>query len=398
MEGAGKLIDDDELREAMAEKGLGTPATRAAIIEGLILEKYMLREGRDLVPTAKAFQLMTLLRGLDVEDLTKPELTGDWEFKLAEMEHGRLARAAFMGEIAKMAERIVKKAKEYDRDTIPGDYVTLATPCPKCAGVVKENYRRFACTGKSGNEEGCGFSITKIPSGRAFELEEAEAFVRDKKIGPLEGFRSKKGFPFTAELKLVFDDEIGNWRLEFDFGEDERTGAADGEPVDFSEQKSLGPCPKCQGHVYEHGTNYLCEHSVGAHQTCDFKTGKIILQQPVSHDEAHKLLATGKTSLLEGFVSNRTRRAFKAYLAYDAKEGKVIFEFEPRGAKGGAAKDGAKGGAANDGAKGGAGKVAAAKSATPAEAAPAAAPTAAAKRPAAKAPAKKAAARKSGGK
>ena len=340
MEGAGKLIEDDELREAMREKGLGTPATRAAIIEGLINEKYMLRDGRELIPTAKAFQLMTLLRGLQVEDLTKPELTGDWEFKLAEMEHGRLAREAFMADVAKMAERIVRKAKEYDRDTIPGDYVTLATPCPKCGGVVKENYRRFACTGLAGgaSEEGCGFSITKIPSGRAFELEEVEAFLRDKKVGPLEGFRSKKGFPFSAELKLVFDDELDNWRLEFAFGDDERQAAADGEPVDFSGQKSLGPCPKCQGHVYEHGANYVCEHSVGAHQTCDFKTGKIILQQPVSHDEVHKLLATGKTSLLEGFVSNRTRRAFKAYLTYDAKEGKVIFEFEPRGEKGAAAK------------------------------------------------------------
>jgi DNA topoisomerase-3 len=348
MEGAGKLIDDEELRDAMREKGLGTPATRAAIIEGLLNEKYMHRDGRELVPTAKAFQLMTLLRGLQVEDLTKPELTGDWEFKLAEMEHGRLKREAFMAEIAKMAERIVKKAKEYDRDTIPGDYVTLATPCPKCGGIVKENYRRFACTGKTGMEEGCGFSITKIPSGRAFELEEAEAFLRDKRIGPLEGFRSKKGFPFSAELKLVFDDEVGNWRLEFDFGEDERQAAADGEPVDFSGQTSLGPCPKCKGHVYEFGTNYVCEHSVGAHQTCDFKTGKIILQQPVSHEEVHKLLATGKTSLLEGFVSNRTRRSFKAYLAYDAKEGKVGFEFEPRGEKGargakGAAKAGGKG-------------------------------------------------------
>ncbi|MQL54101.1 DNA topoisomerase III, partial [Desulfofundulus thermobenzoicus] len=96
MEGAGKLIDDDELREAMAEKGLGTPATRAATIEGLISEKYMLREGRELIPTAKAFQLMTLLRGLEVEDLTKPELTGDWESKLAAMEKGKLKREQFM--------------------------------------------------------------------------------------------------------------------------------------------------------------------------------------------------------------------------------------------------------------------------------------------------------------
>jgi DNA topoisomerase III len=325
MEGAGKLIDDEELRAAMNEKGLGTPATRAAIIEGLLNEKYLLREGREMIPTAKAFQLMTLLRGLDIEDLTKPELTGNWEFKLAEMEHGRLKREAFMREIAKMAERIVKKAKEYDRDTIPGDYATLTTPCPNCGATVKENYRRYAC-------EKCEFSITKIPAGRAFELAEVEAFIRDKKIGPLEGFRSKAGWPFTAELKLAFDDEIKNWKLEFDFGDDAKS-QNDGEPVDFSGQDSLGTCPKCKSHIYEHGTSYVCEHSVGAHVTCDFKSGKIILQQPVAREEMSKLLAEGKTSLLENFVSNKTRRKFKAYLAYDSKEGKVVFEFEPRAAK-----------------------------------------------------------------
>ncbi|MBL0718274.1 DNA topoisomerase III [Piscinibacter sp. Jin2] len=336
MEGAGKLIDDEELKAAMQEKGLGTPATRAAIIEGLILEKYMLREGRELIATAKAFQLMTLLRGLGVEDLTKPELTGNWEHRLAEMEKGRLSRAAFMGEIAAMTERIVKKAKEYDRDTVPGDYATLATPCPNCGGVVKENYRRFACVGSqaaatgASDGEGCGFSIGKIPGGRAFETAEADAFLRDRKIGPLEGFRSKAGWPFTAELKLVFDEEIKNWKLEFDFGEDAKQAEADGEPVDFSGQDSLGACPKCKGHVYEHGTNYLCEHAVGARVTCDFKTGKIILQQPIAHEQVQKLLATGQTELLEGFVSNKTRRAFKARLAWDAKEGKVGFAFEPR--------------------------------------------------------------------
>src|SRR6185436_8815261 len=136
-------------------------------------------------PTAKAFQLMTLLRGLDVEDLTRPELTGNWEFQLAEMEHGRLSRDAFMQDIARMAERIVKKAKEYDRDTIPGDYATLKTPCPNCGGVVKENYRRFTCTGKTATDEGCGFSISKIPGARSFELDEVETFLANKKIGPL---------------------------------------------------------------------------------------------------------------------------------------------------------------------------------------------------------------------
>ena len=340
MEGAGKLIDDDDMREAMQEKGLGTPATRAAIIEGLIYEKYIHREGRELVPGAKAFQLMTLLRGLGVEDLTKPELTGNWEFQLSEMEKGRLERETFMQSIAEMAERIVRKAKEYDRDTIPGDYATLTTPCPNCAGVVKENYRRYACIGVPGVREGCGFSISKIPGGRAFELDEVEAFLRDKRVGPLEGFRSKAGWPFTAEMKLVRDEELNNWKLEFDFGEDARREGESGEPVDFSEQESLGHCPKTQGKVFEFGANYVCEHSVGPQTTCDFKSGKVILQQPVAREQMTKLLTSGATDLLEGFVSNKTRRKFKARLAWDAKEGKVVFAFEPRPERGPAAKKG----------------------------------------------------------
>lgn len=370
MEGAGKLIDDDELREAMQEKGLGTPATRAAIIEGLILEKYIHRDGRELIPTAKAFQLATLLRGLGVEDLTKPELTGNWEFQLSEMEKGKLSRDTFMAEIAAMTQRIVAKAKEYDRDTIPGDYATLKAPCPNCGGVVKENYRRFTCTGKSGDGEGCGFSIGKIPGGRSFELDEVEEFLVKKKIGPLEGFRSKAGWPFTAELKLVFDDEIKNWKLEFDFGEDAKKEGESGEPVDFSGQESLGPCPKDQGRVFEHGTSYVCEHAVGANVTCDFKSGKIILQQPVAREQMTKLLTTGKTDLLENFVSNKTRRKFKAFLAFDKKEGKVSFEFQPRAGKAPPAK------------------------AAPAKAAPAKAAAVEAAAPAKKAVAKKAAAKK----
>jgi len=331
MEGAGKLIEDDELREAMHDKGLGTPATRAAIIEGLLGEKYMLREGRELIPTAKAFQLMTLLRGLGVEELSKPELTGEWEYKLAEMEHGRLSREAFMREIAAMTEHIVKKAKEYDRDSVPGDYATLHTPCPNCGGVVKENYRRYTCTGSRADSEGCGFSFTKIPAGRAFELSEVEAFLRDKKIGPLEGFRSKAGWPFTAEIALKYSDEDKNWKLEFDFGQDDASQT--GELVDFSAQESLGACPKCGAPVYEQGKSYVCAKSVptSAQPTpsCDFKSGQIILQQPVEREQMRKLLATGKTDLMDKFVSMRTRRPFKAMLAWDAEAGKVSFEFEP---------------------------------------------------------------------
>jgi DNA topoisomerase-3 len=334
MEGAGKTIDDDELREAMQEKGLGTPATRAAIIEGLIAEKYMLREGRELIPTAKAFQLMTLLRGLGVEELSKAELTGEWEYKLAQMEKGALSRDAFMREIAEMTQHIVKKAKEYDRDTVPGDYATLATPCPNCGGVVKENYRRYSCTGKSGQAP-CGFSFGKSPAGRTFEVAEAEQLLADKHIGPLEGFRSKAGWPFTSEIVLKYDEEVKNWKLEFDFGDDKN--AETGEIVDFSQQDTLGPCPICGAPVFEHGANYICEKSVPTEgqptPSCTFKTGKVILTQPVERAQMEKLLATGKTDLLDKFVSMRTRRAFKAFLAWNKDEGKVTFEFEPRTSK-----------------------------------------------------------------
>ncbi|XQU69103.1 DNA topoisomerase III [Cupriavidus sp. H18C1] len=335
MEGAGKLVDDDALREAMAGKGLGTPATRAAIIEGLLTEKYLVREGRELIPTAKAFQLMTLLRGLGVQELTQAELTGEWEHKLAQIERGRLKRDEFMREIAQMTQQIVKRAKEYDSDTIPGDYATLQTPCPQCGGQVKENYRRFACTA-------CDFSISKIPGGRQFEIDEVETLLRDKEIGPLQGFRSKMGRPFAAILKLARDDD-GNYKMEFDFGQNEDEN--DGEPVDFSGQEPVGTCPKCSGSVFEHGMKYVCENAVGSPKSCDFTTGKIILQQEISREQIGKLLDQGRTDLLTGFKSSRTGRNFKAYLVKQP-DGKIGFEFEVRepkpGAKTAAGKTAAK--------------------------------------------------------
>jgi DNA topoisomerase III len=324
MEGAGKLVDDEELREAMAGKGLGTPATRAAIIEGLLYEKYLLREGRELIPTAKAFQLMTLLRGLGVQELTAPELTGEWEYKLAQMEKGKISREEFMREIAQMTQIIVKRAKEYNNDTIPGDYATLKTPCPNCGGTVKENYRRFACTK-------CEFSMSKIPGSRQFEVAEVEELLQKREIGPLQGFRSKMGRPFAAILKIVRDEDLNNFKLEFDFGQGQDDGEH-AEAVDFSDQTSLGPCPKCGNGVYEMGLAYVCEKTVAKPKECDFRSGRIILQQEILPEQMQKLLNDGKTDLLPGFISQRTRRPFKAFLVR-GKDGKVSFEFEERKAK-----------------------------------------------------------------
>lgn len=321
MEGAGKLVDDEELREAMSERGLGTPATRASIIEGLLNESYMRREGRDLVPTAKARQLMTLLAGLDVTELTSPELTGEWENQLKPIEQGKLDRASFMREIAQMTQIIVKRAKEYERDTVPGDYATLQTPCPKCGGVVKENYRRYGCTQ-------CDFSIGKHPGGRTFEIPEVEELLTKREIGPLQGFISKMGRPFAAILRISSED-----KLEFDFGQNDED---DSEPVDFSGQSPVGACPKCAATVFEHGMSYVCEKSVGPEKTCDFRSGKVILQQEISREQMAKLLTEGRTDLLDGFVSSRTNRKFKAFLVRQP-DGKSGFEFEPRPEKPGRA-------------------------------------------------------------
>jgi DNA topoisomerase-3 len=320
MEGAGKLVDDEELREAMEGKGLGTPATRAAIIEGLITERYLVRDGKDLHPTAKAFQLVTLLRGLGVEELTAAELTGEWEHKLALMEHGKLKRTTFMLEIAQMTRNIVERAKSYESDTVPGDYATMKTPCPKCGHVVQENYRRFACTN-------CDFSLPKHPASRTFEYDEVEQLLASGQIGPLTGFRSKMGRPFAAVLKLSPEH-----KLEFDFGNNPGGDGEGAAEIDFSGLTPLGPCPKCGGNVYEQPMSYLCERSVGAARSCDFRSGKVILQQPIEVEQMRKLLAEGRTDVLRDFVSNRTRRKFSAFLV-KKEDGSIGFEFEPRPAR-----------------------------------------------------------------
>jgi len=321
MEGAGKLVEDDELREAMHEKGLGTPATRAAIIEGLIYEQYMHRNGRELQATAKAFSLMELLNGLGIAELTKPELTGDWEFKLHQIQRRQKSRGEFMSEIADMTRHIVERAKKFEQDTIPGDFGVLKTPCPKCGGEVHEKYKQFQC-------EKCDFAMWKTLCGRMFEIEEVERLITEKQIGPLQGFRSKMGKPFAAVLKMN-----GEFKIEFDFGNDQK--GENGEaaaPVDFTGKEPLGKCPKCGAQVFDAGMNYICEKATGADKTCDFRSGKIILQQEIPPEQMKKLLATGKTDLLTKFISKRTGRTFKAFLAA-GKDGKVGFEFQPREAR-----------------------------------------------------------------
>ena len=321
MEGAGKLVNDEELRAAMSAKGLGTPATRAAIIDELLRKEYVLRNHRELQPTAKADSLIALLRGLQIPELCSPELTGNWEYELNQMEQGRLQRDVFMDKIRTMIETIVEKAKSYESDTIPGDFGTLDSPCPKCGGKVQETYKTFQCS----SHPSCDFSLWKITAGRQFEAREIEELLAKRTIGPLQGFRSKQGRSFAAIVKLT--DEF---KIEFDFGSQEKE--TEQTTTDFAKQEPLGKCPKCGMPVYDEGMNYVCKKSVGEEKSCDFRSGKIILQQEIPPEQMKKLLTQRKTDLLNQFISKRSGKPFNAFLSL-SNNGKVKFEFEPRPAK-----------------------------------------------------------------
>jgi DNA topoisomerase-3 len=314
MEGAGKLVEDDELRAAMAAKGLGTPATRAATIEGLIREEYVHREGRELVPTPKAFSLMFALHMLHIVELGSPELTGEWEHKLKLIEAGKLTREEFMRGINDLVRNVVGVIKNGEIPDVA--YATVPAPCPKCGGVVQENYRKVQC-------QKCDFTLWRVVSGREWAPEELAELFTKRFVGPLTGFRSKQGRPFSAGMRL--NDEM---RLEFDFGQ----GAGDGdEAPDFSGQEPLGACPKCAARVFEHGVAYVCEKAVGPERKCDFRSGRLILQQPIEREQMKKLLETGRTDLLTSFVSKKNRK-FKAFLVKQP-DGKIGFEFQPRAPK-----------------------------------------------------------------
>jgi DNA topoisomerase-3 len=314
MEGAGKLVEDEELREAMREKGLGTPATRSAIIEGLINDGYVHRQGRELIATAKGLALITLLRGIGATELTSPEMTGEWESKLKRMEKGAMKRNDFMGHIRKFTREIVERAKTFEGDSVSGNFEPLEVKCPKCGGgPFEESYRTFKC-------RSCGLILWKTMAGRAFERDEVVKLLTEGKVGPLEGFRSKVGRKFNAIVKL--GDEF---KPAFDFGEN---GHDQPVQIDPAKHEALGLCPVCQkGQVYVLDRAYACENAVSKEKTCTFRISKTILQREIPKEQVQKLITTGKTDLLPKFVSKKGR-PFSAHLKLE--NGKVGFEFAER--------------------------------------------------------------------
>jgi DNA topoisomerase-3 len=317
MEGAGKLVEDEELREAMAANGLGTPATRAAIIEGLIFQEYVRRQGRELIATAKGLALITLLRGIGVPALCSPEMTGEWEHKLKQIQKGEMKRKEFMAQIKDFTREIVEKAKNFEGDSVTGDFAPVEVKCPKCgAGPFDEEYRTFKC-------RNCGLIVWKTMAGRLFDPDEVKTLLSEGRVGPLEGFRSKMGRPFTATVKLGPD-----FKPEFEFENGEGSGAI---TIDPARHEALGLCPVCQkGQVYALDNSYACENAVSAEKTCTFRVGKVILQREIPKEQVQKLITNGKTDLLPKFISKKGR-PFSAHLKLE--KGKVGFEFAERAPK-----------------------------------------------------------------
>jgi DNA topoisomerase III len=209
METAGKLVDDEELREAMKDSGIGTPATRAAIIERLLQVAYIERDGRALVVTEKG---LNVIRLLGEHPLTSPGLTGDWEHRLANIETGQDSRERFMGDIVKFTESTVGELDAKLKDVrIPRANLG---PCPVCGRDINENRKGYSCWGR--DDPGCGFVIWKAKAGKQLPLAVARELIKTgRTVKPVTGFKGRSGKSFRARLALMQNEE-GKWRVEFD--------------------------------------------------------------------------------------------------------------------------------------------------------------------------------------
>lgn len=327
MEGAGKLIDDEELREAMAERGLGTPATRAATIEGLIRQKYIERDGRDILVTRKGLRLIEITDELGIHALASPSMTGDWESKLRQMEHGQLSRPEFMHEIISFTSDIVNKAKAYTAELKDKTFPDLIATCPNCQA---DKLRTTDATYECYNPE-CGFKTNKYIASRLLTEDEARELLEKKFVGPLEGFKSRFNRPFEAALELKQEEsktgKKGKWKVGFVFdnGENERD--------ELSEDQIIATVTTPTGkevQIYETSKAWYVPAITTKENPDGVRISRTILQCEIPSEQGVKLIEKGKTDLLPGFVSKRTKRAFTAYLTFDTTTGKIGFEFEPR--------------------------------------------------------------------
>ena len=324
MEGAGKLVEDEELAEAMKERGLGTPATRADTIDGLIYQKYMDRNQRELVPSSKAEQVMQFLTAVKAEDITSPAMTGDWEYKLRQMEHGKFSRAEFMAEIIRETKGIVDRVKGFEEDDSVARVTEIISPTD--GKPLRETLRGY----KSEDGE---LMIYKIVGGRRLEEPEVKELVEQRKVGPLDGFISAKTRNrFSALLKLELVEETKKdkktkeevttkkWKTAFDFG----------DKADLGTLTPFWTHPETGAQLCENGSSYIVRERDGDGWKQTFRVGRIMCQKAITQEMAIDMVSKGKSELIKGFISKKGR-PFDAFLKME--NGKMSWEFPPRAPK-----------------------------------------------------------------
>ena len=318
MEGAGKLVDDEELAEAMKERGLGTPATRADTIEGLVNQKYLDRNQRELMPSTKAEQLLQFLAAVKAEEITSPAMTGEWEFNLRQMEHGKFSREDFMAEIVKETKGMVERVKGFEEDVSVARVTAIISPTD--GQPLRETLRGY----KSKDGE---LMVYKIIGGRRMEESEVQELVEKRQVGPLDGFISNKTRNrFSALLKLSLVEETKKevttkkWKTEFDFG----------DKADIATLTPFWTDPATGVQLCENGSSYILREKDGEGWKQTFRVGRIMCQKAIPPEQAIKMVTDGKTDLITGFISKKGR-PFDAFLKREA--GKMSWEFPPRAPK-----------------------------------------------------------------
>jgi DNA topoisomerase-3 len=323
MERAGKMVDDEELAEAMKERGLGTPATRADIIDGLLNQKYLERQQRELVPTTKAESLLEFLSAVHADSLTKPDMTGEWEFKLRQMEHGDFSRREFMSEITAATKRLVERTKKFEEDESSSRVTDIISPSD--GQPMIETLRTFK------SQDGL-LAIYKVMSGRKLEKDEVRELIEKGAVGPLDGFVSAKtGNRFPSKIKIVDDEKNpGRKKAELDFG----------NKVDVNTLEPFWTDPATGAQMCEAPTNFVLREPADGGWKETFKVGRLMCQKEITREHAIQLVTRGKTDLIEKFTSKKGR-PFDAYLVRQG--GRISWEFPPRKPREAAAKNG-KGG------------------------------------------------------
>jgi DNA topoisomerase-3 len=353
MENAGKQIEDEDLAAVLHEKGIGTPATRADIIENLIAKGYVVRVGKALRPSVKGIRLIDTLHRIDITRLTSPGLTGEIENHLLEVERGRRKASDFMNEIKEYATAVVDRAKTFEYDELYDANQSLGR-CPCGEEDVIEQAWFYRCREKPGvdRETDCPFRMWKDTSGRYLDRQAARNLLRDGTTGVLDGFTARNGRTYKGQIELERGGDPNDrslWKLKVrSLGWNEE-GVSDQPEYDVNPEP-LGRCPfeeECS--IVESPTHFVCERKLKEEElgvdeerpkSCGLALPRTVCKREITRDEALVYVGGGKTELLTDFTS-RFGRPFSAILVLQ-KNGRHGFEFPPRKARGGS--DGESGG------------------------------------------------------